>query len=101
MKINYANNSNQTNLRYIEDGGVFRPTNSREVYIKTDLNAMDDVFSDLELRLTNFYCALQDLPVDSCEELIACVNLTNGEFVFLHRDLEVEKLDCVLNIKGN
>lgn len=101
MKINYTDKPNYTTLHCIEDGGVFCPSNSAIVYLKTDLDAMNDVFTDSKSRIDDFHRELQGLPFDNCEDLIACVALQDGEFVFLHRGLKVEKLDCVLNIKGD
>lgn len=101
MKINYIDKPNYTTLRYIEDGGVFCPSNSAIVYLKTDLNAMSDAFTDSKSCIKDFYRDLQNLSFYDCEDLIACVALQDGEFVFLHRDLKVEKLDCVLDIKGD
>ena len=99
MEIKYATKNNTTVLFNLEEGAIFRPSNSQAVLIKTNANAMDDYFSDLEDNITELWENMQNDDLRACNELIACVHLSSGEFVFLHEDLTVVKLSGELIVE--
>lgn len=99
MEIKYATKNNTTVLFNLEEGAIFRPSNSQAVLIKTNANAMDDYFSDLESNITEVWENMQNDYLKTCTELIACVHLSSGEFVFLHEDLQVVKLSGELIVE--
>ena len=92
MEIKYSQKNNTTVLFNLAEGEIFRPVNSQAVLIKTNANAMDDYFSDSESDITELWENMQNDDLTTCNELIACIHLSSGEFVFLHEDLQVVKL---------
>jgi hypothetical protein len=99
MEIKYATKDNSTILFNLEEGTIFRPSNSQAVLIKTNANAMDDYFNDLEDNITELWENMQNHDLKTCSELVACVHLSGGEFVFLHEDLKVIKLSGELIVE--
>ena len=99
MEIKYATKNNTTVLLNLEEGAIFRPSNSQAVLIKTNANAIDDYFSDLEDNITEMWENMQNDDLKTCAELIACIHLSSGEFVFLHEDLKVIKLSGELIVE--
>ena len=101
MKITFKDNKNQTELCYIESGGIFRPVNSQQVYMKLYNEACDDCWNQCESRLFNLYENPQDQELnDMYTETRPCVDMVTGEIVFFHQDLRVVKLNYILEVEG-
>lgn len=100
MKITTKNTENYVNLWEIDDGEIFRPTNSQRVFIKLWNEIGDDIWSD-ENRLYAYYENPQNQSLDNMrKEGVACVNMENGEIVIFHRDLQVVQLKYTLEVEG-
>lgn len=101
MKI-VTNEKKTLCLDELPSGEVFRPSNSALYYVKTDLDASHETLSDCELDLEKSYVNLQNHCWDKYEELILCVNLTDGEVVLFHRDITVVRpTNATLEIEEN
>ena len=101
MKITYSKGYTPTpKLRSVDQGEVFSPRNSQKVYMATLYTGYDDIFSDTAYE--DYAENIQNFDFDDCpptaRELRACVDLSNGEIVFFHLDIEVKVLECELNI---
>ena len=101
MKITYSKGYIPTpKLRELDQGEVFRPKNSQRVCMVTAYTGMDDIFSDTAFE--DYVLNVQNFDFDDCppsaDELRACVDLTSGEIVFFHLDIEVRLLECELNV---
>ena len=89
-------------LDELSNGEVFRPSNSALYYIKTELDASHETLTDCENLLEDSYANLQNHCWDKYEELILCVNLTDGEVVLFHRNITVVKpTNATLEIEEN
>jgi hypothetical protein len=89
-------------LAEVNYGQVFRPTNSRAVYMRLPYTAESAVFTAYEATVNDYVEPIQiDGSLDDKEgdEFIACIRLDNGTLAFLHKDTKVERLDCELMIK--
>lgn len=89
-------------LAEINYGQVFRPTNSRAVYMRLPYTADEAVFTSYEATLNDYIQPIQvDGSLDDKEgdEFIACVRLDSGVLAFLHKNTKVERLNCELVIK--
>ena len=101
MKITYSKGYTPTpKLRSLDQGEVFRPKNSLKVYMTTMYNGMDDIFSDTAYE--DYVENVQNFDFDDCppraNELRACIELSSGDIVFFHLDIEVRSLESELNI---
>lgn len=110
MKINYVAKVNeQIKLKDIKTGELFRPTDSRDVYIRTsvrgDDNLLTNSFNSLWNSTANGYEGdpfdSKDDFEDKCnyEDLIVCVDIESGDIWLLHQDVCVEKLKSELTIE--
>jgi hypothetical protein len=99
MKVNYVNTVNTTTLNNVEVGGLFRPINSLELFIKTVEDASGDLFNECESRLMDYFENPQSDDWEHYYELMLCVNVTNGEVVLFHRDLEVVELKASIEVE--
>ena len=100
MQVNYVNTVNTTTLNNVEVGGLFRPINSLELFIKTVEDASGDLFNECESRLMDYFENPQNNDWEHCYDLMLCVSVTNGEVVLFHRDLRVVKLNYVMEVEG-
>ena len=99
MQVNYVSTVNTTALNNVEVGGLFRPTNSLELFIKTVEDASGDLFNECESRLMDYFENPQNNDLEHCYDLMLCVNVTNGEVVLFHRDLEVVELKASIEVE--
>ena len=99
MKVNYKNNTNTCSLDSLGCGSLFRPINSQELFIKTEEDASGDLFNECESRLMDYYINLQCINYERPWELMLCVNVTNGEVVLFHRDMEIVILNATIEIE--
>ena len=99
MKVNYVNTVNTTALNNVEVGGLFRPINSLELFIKTVEDASGDLFNECESCLMGYFENLQSDDWEHCYDLMLCVSVTNGEVVLFHRDLEVVELKASIEVE--
>ena len=99
MKVNYVNTVNTTTLNNVEVGGLFRPINSLELFIKTVEDASGDLFNECESCLMDYFENLQSDDWEHHYELMLCVSVTNGEVVLFHRDLEVVELKASIEVE--
>ena len=101
MKI-VTNEKKSLCLEELPSGEVFRPSNSALYYIKTDIDGSQNILSDDDNKLEDSYVNLQNLDWDKYEELILCVNLTDGEVVLFHKDIIVVRpTNATLEIEEN
>lgn len=100
MNIEFTDSIKQHKKLYeLEEGFIFRPTNSQKIFIKLDKTALSEMFSNSESRLIDYYENLQGHTFNLYDDLIACVNLIEGQLVFLHTDDMVVELDHKLIIE--
>ena len=110
MKINYVEKVNEEiKLKDIKVGELFRPTNSRDVYMRTTIRGDDTLLTNSCNTLwENTACGYGGEPFEDrddfeekCEyeDLIACVDMERGEIWLLHQDVCVEKLKSELTIE--
>lgn len=89
-------------LDELSNGEVFRPSNSALYYIKTDIDGSHGILTESQVLLEDSYVNLQNLDWDKYEELILCVNLTDGEAVLFHKDITVVRpTNATLEIEEN
>lgn len=105
MKISYTNGHNCTQLKNIGAGTVFRPTNSRALYIRTDTNGNSLILND---RCQNLWGSVADIQSNfehskitfeethDYEELILCIDLANGGAILFYEGIEIECPACDL-----
>lgn len=101
MRITYSKGyTHHPKLRELEQAEVFRPKNSQRVYMTTMYTGLDDIFS--ETAYEDYVENVQNFDFDDCppnaNELRACIELSSGDIVFFHLDIEVKPLECELNI---
>lgn len=112
MKIEYINTLTPKNptLAELKPGEVFRPTNSRIVYMCCDLSGESCLLSERGSDIWEYTALVGIEPFDEKEtfaenhdydELIVCVNLTSGGVVLLYQDIEVERVNCKLLVEGD
>ena len=110
MKINYAEKVNkEIKLKEIAIGELFRPTNSRDVYMRTTIRGDDTLLTNSCNTLwENTACGYEGEPFvdrddfeEKCEyeDLIACVDMESGESWLLYQDIDVETLKSELTIE--
>lgn len=109
MKVNYVENHNTTTLQFVEVGSVFRPTNSKELFIKLDRNAESEIFADKCNRLwQNFiggYIGEDFTNKDEFDmnhdyaQLILCADIVTGKIHFMYEDIRVEVVKCELFVE--
>ena len=100
MKVNYRNTIESTTFDKINCGELFRPTNSQRVFMKIWNHLVDDCWNECESRLYDYYENPQDHDFnDIRNEARACVDMTTGEIVLFHRDLQVIQLSYVLEVE--
>ena len=105
MKISYTNGHNCAQLKNIGAGTVFRPTNSRALYIRTDTNGNSLLLND---RCQNLWGSVADIQSNfehskttfeethDYEELILCIDLANGGAILFYEGIEIERPACDL-----
>lgn len=89
-------------LAEINYGQVFRPTNSRAVFMRLPYTAGAEIFTSYDPTLNDYIEPIQvggSLDDKEADEFIACIDLSDGSLVFLHKDTKVERLDCELVVK--
>lgn len=99
MKMAYKNKTNTcSTLRTLDQATVFRPRNSRTLYMTTKYTGMDDIFSNTAYE--DYYENIQYHDNEpSADYLCACVELDTGNIVFFHSNIEVEQVECCLVIE--
>lgn len=110
MKINYVEKTQKKiTLADIKVGELFRPTNSRDVYLRTDLWGDDEILTNnCNTLWQSFACGYDNEPFENkdefeerydYEDLIVCVDMTNGEVYLLYKDITVERLKSEITIE--
>jgi hypothetical protein len=101
MKFNYVEPKiDITKVNDIGRGVLFRPANSLDLYVKTDMTGDDNIFCECESRLLDFYENYTDNDYECANDLVACVCIEDGTLRFLHRDCRVIIVNYELNIEG-
>lgn len=101
MKINYVEpKTDIIKLGHIGRGVLFRPVNSLDLYVKTDMIGSDDIFNECESRLLDFYENYTDNDFDCANDLVVCVCIEDGTLRFLHQNCRVVIVNYELNIEG-
>ena len=99
MKITYSKGYiPHPQLCSLKLGEVFRPINSQRIYMKAAHTGLDDIFS--ETAVEDYYENIQNVELDKdhANHYWACIDISNGNIVFFHRDIEIKPLECELNI---
>ena len=100
MKISTKDNKNYTELWLIESGEIFSPVNSQQVYMKLHTELCDGCWADCESRLYNYYENPQNQELnDITVQAIPCVDMITGELVFFHQNLQVVKLNYIMEVE--
>lgn len=101
MNVNYVEPKiDIAKLNDIGRGILFRPANSLELYIKTDMVGDDNLFCECESRLLDFYENYTTNDYECANDLVACVCVGDGTFRFLHRNCRVIVVNYELNVEG-
>lgn len=101
MRFNYVEPKlDIARLKNVGRGVLFRPANSLDLYVKTDMMGNDDIFNEYESRLLEFYEDYTDNDYETTEDLVACVCIEDGTLRFLHQDCRVIIVNYELNIEG-
>ena len=110
MKINYVSKIEQPKLTLndIEVGELFRPIDSRMVFMRLDRDAdsmlLTEYHSTLWEETFNGYIGEDFDDKDEFEdnhdygELILCADMTDGSVGLIYKDREVEKLNAEIRI---
>ena len=102
MKITTKDHANYTHLFHIDSGELFRPANSQQVYMKIWNELNDNCWNECESCLYDYYENPQDHDFDDIRnEARVCVDMTTGEIMFFHRDLQVVKVNYKFTIEGD
>lgn len=99
MNITMKDHKNYTELFYIENGEIFRPTNSLTVYLKLANDYTDDIWNECDSRIMDYFENPQNQEVGDMRELRPCVDMTTGEIVFFHEQLSVVRLNYLLEVE--
>jgi hypothetical protein len=89
-------------LAEVNYGQVFRPTNSRTVFMRLPYTTGAEIFTSYEPTLNDYIEPIQvggSLDDKEADEFVACIDLCDGSLAFLHKDTKVELLTCELVIK--
>lgn len=101
MNVNYVEPKiDITKLNEIGRGVLFRPTNSLDLYVKTDMTGDDRIFNECESYLLDFYENYTDNDYECFRDLVACVCIEDGTLRFLHRNCRVIVVNYELNVEG-
>lgn len=101
MNVNYVEPKiNIEKLDYIGRGVLFRPANSLDLYIKTDMIGADRIFNECESYLLDFYENYTNNDYEGFNDLVACVCIEDGTLRFLHRNCRVIVVNYKLNVEG-
>ena len=100
MKIEYAILKDTKKLENVDGGAIFRPINSQEIYLALDITAQNDIFYTDNYAVEDKWLNYQNHTLETYNDLIACVNLNDGDLVFFHKDLEVIELNHKLLIES-
>lgn len=107
MKITYAPPTTppKLQLKDLRTGEIFRPSNSREVYMYLGITADSAVITESETAIMEHTINVQNFDFDDCPpyeyELLACTSVERGGITFFHRNIIIDKLDHELCIKEN
>lgn len=101
MNIEYIENKKDfPKLSELPEGAVFSPIGSGNPFIVLSLTAMDDVFTDSESIIEENSEDWQEVGWgNSCDNLIAVVDLSFGGLMFLPRNTKVKPLECKLVVE--
>ena len=110
MKITYTDKpiGKSPTLEDLKRGAVFRPINSRQVYIRSDLLGEDYLLTERGENIWRYVTLVGSEPFEDKAEfdenydydsLIVCVNLESGYVTVFYDGIEVEPLDCELLVK--
>ena len=101
MKIEYGTvNKDFPKLYEIDEGTVFSPTNSQEIYISCDKTGMSNLFSETYSYLLDHIENPQSVEFEGhCTELIAVVHLESGTLCLMPCDTKVNPLNCKLVVE--
>ena len=101
MKFNYVEPKiDITKVNDIGRGILFRPANSLDLYIKTDMAGYDKIFNECESYLLDFYENYTGNNYEGFNDLVACVCIEDGTLRFLHRNCRVIVVNYELNVEG-
>lgn len=110
MKINYVSKIEQSKLTLndIEVGELFRPIDSRMVFMRLDIDGNDDLLtthcSILWESMLNGYIGEDFDDKDefednhSYDDLILCAEMDDGSVGLIYKGIEVEKLNAEIQI---
>lgn len=112
MQIEYANKqpTKTPTLTDLKSGDVFRPTNSRHIFMRCDLCGESRLLSDCGSDIWGYATFVGSEPFENkddfaenhdYDELIVCANLVTGGVTLLHESIEVEKVECKLLVEEN
>lgn len=112
MKIEYTNKqpTKDPTLADLKPGEVFRPTNSRTIYMCCGLSGESRLLSEHASDIWDYTALVGSEPFERKEEfdenhdydeLIVCVNLTTSGVVLFYQDIEVERVNCKLLVEGD
>ena len=101
MNIEYIENKKDfPKLSELPEGAVFSPIGSENPFIVLSVTAMDDVFTDSESIIEENLEDWQEVGWgNSCDNLIAVVDLSFGGLMFLPRNTKVKPLECKLVVE--
>lgn len=112
MKIEYTNKQPSKNpmLADLKSGEVFRPINSRNTFMRCDLNGESRLLSECGSDIWGDLTLVGSEPFDNrdefvennnYDELIVCANLTTGGVTLFYDGIEVERVVCKLLVEEN
>ena len=107
MKITYAPSTTppKPQLKDLRTGEIFRPSNSREVYMYLGITADSAVITESETAIMEHTINVQNFDFDDCPpyeyELLACTSVERGGITFFHKNIIIDKLDHELYIQEN
>ena len=113
MKIKYVSKIEQPKLTLndIEVGELFRPVDSRMVFMRLDRDGNDELLTNqcsvLWESMFNGYIGEDFDDRDefednhSYDDLILCAEMDDGSVCLIYKDIEVEKLNAEIQIVEN
>lgn len=97
-------------LADLKAGEVFRPTNSRHIFIRGSNYGESCLLSKIGDNIWKYTTLVGSEPFEDqetfdescdCNELIICTHLSSGGVILFYKDIEVKKVDCKLLVEEN
>lgn len=112
MKITYTDKpiGKKPTLEDLKRGTVFRPINSRDIYIRSDLLGEDYLLTERGDNIWRYVVLVGSEPFEDkaqfdesydYDSFIVCVSLESGNVVVFFDGIEVVPLECELLVKGD